>query len=608
MSKIISLYDEKLEKYALLDIATEQFVVPFVLDEIKPYGKSFPFAGNDAETIFVKMDGKYWVMNKAGERIGELPYDRVSYFPTHDLQKVILDGKIGWVDKFGKLVIPCVYEDDFYASKHFKDKTKTIAAKRDGKYCIVDGEGKEVGVEADRFMDAEEGNREYYIIIRDKMYGLIDAKGNEIIPCEYKSGVTYFCEEGMAMAGKAKRKWAIFNKEGKALTKFIYDSPDDHTFLFRNSRLNFNRNGLAFIAQQDKLGIINKDLQEVVPFIYDAVLDYMIDGKFPASWKDIEDETTLIEVKKDNNVGYINFRGEEVVPTIYRSYHQSFSMGNYFTMRSYEFFNGVAAVYQDKKWGCLDIKGKEIMPCIYSWVSNFIGGCTWAKDAESGKWGGFDRNGRQIIPFIYDNVRYFRNGAASVIKDGKEGYIDLEGKELTSFIYDRGYPMDSMGCAIVVKDGKRGLVNMKGEEVLNCIYDNVKIMYAGVYSVEKDGKIGLVGTNGEFLIPCDYDSILNCNNGVACVIRDGKYGCVRAGGEEVAPFVYSSADGEKYSAGVFKVQKEGMQGFLKDGVEIIPCEYEKAELLSVMLDSDDEVLTGKYLVKTTAGEYSVIKL
>lgn len=68
------------------------------------------------------------------------------------------------------------------------------------------------------------------------------------------------------------------------------------------------------------------------------------------------------------------------------------------------------------------------------------------------KYGYINTKGEEIIPCIYDYVYYFEEGLAVVEKDSKKGYIDKEGKEVIPCVYDNASDFAN-GIATVQKDG-----------------------------------------------------------------------------------------------------------------------------------------------------------
>lgn len=86
-------------------------------------------------------------------------------------------------------------------------------------------------------------------------------------------------------------------------------------------------------------------------------------------------------------------------------------------------------------YGYLDETGKEVIPLIYQSVYDFSNGLAAVK--KDGKWGYIDTNGKVVINFQYEYVDSFKNGKARVAfgNDGKtpeKFYIDKTGKILTT--------------------------------------------------------------------------------------------------------------------------------------------------------------------------------
>ena len=99
------------------------------------------------------------------------------------------------------------------------------------------------------------------------------------------------------------------------------------------------------------------------------------------------------------------------------------------------FYNGLAQVQKDVKWGYIDTKGKVVIDCIYDAAAwSFNNGLVRVK--KDGKWGFIDTKGKVVIDFLYDNAESFNNGFAQVKKNGKYGFIDTTGKLVIDCIYD----------------------------------------------------------------------------------------------------------------------------------------------------------------------------
>lgn len=125
------------------------------------------------------------------------------------------------------------------------------------------------------------------------------------------------------------------------------------------------------------------------------------------------------------------------------------------------FFNGLAKVWLNDKYGFVDKDGNEVVPPKYDEVGEFIEGLVAVQ--LDGKWGFVNKKGRNVIPPKYNFVWYFSEGLAPVLK-GKWGFVNKRGEEVIplkynkiSFFYD--------GLAKVWLNGKELLIDKQGEVV-----------------------------------------------------------------------------------------------------------------------------------------------
>ena len=86
------------------------------------------------------------------------------------------------------------------------------------------------------------------------------------------------------------------------------------------------------------------------------------------------------------------------------------------------FFEGLAMVTKDGKYGYINEEGEEVIPCKHNEAWDFSEGL--AKVKKDGKWGYINKEGEEVIPCKYDSVGDFSEGLAEVKKDGKEFKID----------------------------------------------------------------------------------------------------------------------------------------------------------------------------------------
>lgn len=139
-------------------------------------------------------------------------------------------------------------------------------------------------------------------------------------------------------------------------------------------------------------------------------------------------------VNNQNKRGFINAKGEEVIPLIYDD--------------ASIFFNGLARVTINKKNGFINKQAKAIIPFIYDFADDFHNGM--ARVCLKNKYGFINPTAKIIIPLIYDNARNLSEGLIAV-KKGKWGYIDMTNKIKIPFQYDDAMNFNN-GRSIILKE------------------------------------------------------------------------------------------------------------------------------------------------------------
>ena len=124
-----------------------------------------------------------------------------------------------------------------------------------------------------------------------------------------------------------------------------------------------------------------------------------------------------------------------------------------------DFYEGLAWVKMNGKWGLIDKSGREVIPCKYDYAMVFSEGLAQVK--MNGKWGYIDKSGREVIPCKYNDVGNFSEGLAMVQMNGKYGYIDKSGREVIPCKYDDVWNF-SEGLAMVQMNGKYGYIDKEG--------------------------------------------------------------------------------------------------------------------------------------------------
>ena len=99
-----------------------------------------------------------------------------------------------------------------------------------------------------------------------------------------------------------------------------------------------------------------------------------------------------------------------------------------------KYYEGLAIVILNDKFGFIDKTGKEVIPIKYDGAYIFSEGL--ASVELNGKWGFIDKTGKEVTPIKYDDAKSFSEGLAVVKLNNKWGFIDKTGKEVIPIKYD----------------------------------------------------------------------------------------------------------------------------------------------------------------------------
>ena len=102
----------------------------------------------------------------------------------------------------------------------------------------------------------------------------------------------------------------------------------------------------------------------------------------------------------------------------------------------------------------------------YAWKGEYYEGLAMVRLDK--KYGFIDKTGKEVIPIKYDYAYSFSEGLALVKLNNKYGFIDKTGKEVIPIKYDNAYSFSKISLALVKLEGKWFYINQKGECVKGC--------------------------------------------------------------------------------------------------------------------------------------------
>lgn len=274
-----------------------------------------------------------------GDKVEE--YDLVGKFSEGlaMVGKVDAEGnlKLGYINTKGEVVIPLEYDN----IADFSDGLAMVAqigADGNYKYGFVNTKGKVViPLEYD---DAEVFCDGLAAVRSNGKWGFINAKGEVVIPIELEYDSVWPCVDGIDLAAvtkfDAERSMSgrgLINKKGEVVAPIVYHYPDYRDGFFPSD-------GMVAAEIDGKWGYLNAKGEVAIPFEYDGATAFS-DG--------------LAAVKDENGAwSFIDKKGQMVSSLEYEN------VG--------EFSNGLVAVESDEGWGFVNTKGEVVVPLKYAYV------------------------------------------------------------------------------------------------------------------------------------------------------------------------------------------------------------------------------------------------
>lgn len=182
----------------------------------------------------------------------------------------------------------------------------------------------------------------------------------------------------------------------------------------------------------------------------------------------------------------------------------------------------------------------------YSHISHFRHGLAMAQDKTTKKWGFVDRRGNEVIPCIWRNVGILNEYMVAVVDDKTNlvGYMDIRGKMISPCIWEDGWDFHD-GLAKVKQNGRYGMINQLGELVIPCEWKAMGFCSESLIAVKNDeGKCGFMNRWTKNIdIDFQWKEASMFSEGLAAVqsFENDRLGYINKQGEVVIPFVWKKA-------------------------------------------------------------------
>lgn len=420
-----------------------------------------------------------------------------------------LDGdKIGYIDYHTNLVyIPPM----FHEGRLFHEGLAAVRMNKSSKWVFIDENGAQV-ISKDfvsctdfndglavisRYDDAATPIDIMGAIRRECVSGVINASGEEVIPCEYSS---------------IKRRADGFFDAKKGKKEYLFDGNGNLVFesdLYTVHGLIEPEIGLFKVRQNDThlSGLLDLCGNFVLSPKYDEMESFS-EGLCPV----------CSYVSGHKKWGFINTDGVECIPCQFQEvggFHNGVAIFSELHKEIKEFVLPDGKIVQPyaghKAEGLINTSGEIVIePMTYYDLFGSSEGLLEYRDFKTFLAGFLNPKGEVAIPCQFEMASRFKNGLCVVQNpDGKCGFIDRQGKTILPFVYDFDQSYFDYSkhfrteddLFVLKKNGKYGVADTACRTIIPHRYDRVSITRNELFLVQQGEKVGLVDHHGCFIIP-----------------------------------------------------------------------------------------------------------
>ena len=530
-----------------------------------------------------------------------------------------VDNKEGVLSKDGKVLIP---PEELSILNDLSNCFYVIAKENLYKKGVIDSKGNLI-IPCEYSSIEETGRSGFWLVSNGSCRGIIDSKGNLITPCEYSS-IEGIDREGLWLVSKniydfdeglKQKYYGIVSYSGETILNTKYEAIQLSSFGF-------------FLKGSGKWMAFDESFTPIGDGAYD---DFAIreDGYFTVS---VIKKIWNSEVK---TIGILSPSGNEKLAPIYHS------IG---VFNSEKFPEGLTVISKlggpgnnGLLYGIINKDYDILLEPQFTSISEFKDGSCIAIKTVNGTpvRGSIDACGRytdlsistDVIPET-ESISKLENGLTIVKTREVEPFfslIDSSGQVLLPFKYNRIEPLKNGQYRVLVKPsgygygygGKYGILNNIFEEVIKPEYSCIE--ECGLYYIVSNNTYqkGIVDTHGKIIIPFKYQSIKKASDHLFWVYKtetnkkdsfmssqaDGLYGLADDGGNILIAPKYANV--REFENGFACVMSGGLWGAVDSaGKEIIPLLYNSIEqdpLTSFFRISKSLYVRGEYLSKLVFG-------
>jgi len=312
------------------------------------------------------------------------------------------------------------------------------------------------------------------------------------------------------------------------------------------------------VYTEEKYGVINSKGEMIITPQYDEMI------VIPDNTKDVFLCTYNVDYAQETyQTKAVNAQGI----TLFSKYEKVEALSNIDSQNNLWQEADVLKVEKEGKYGLIDLKGNEILPCEYEDITVLAGIKNSLLTKKDGKMGLVDNTGTIIIQNEYAEITALTNDYADgyIVKvaDGKLGLITPNKTQVLQAVYDKIEHVYGNNMYAVEQGGAKKIVDNKEKTVIEGGYEEVKEIHMQYITIKKDGKYGVISAYNQEVIPCEYEELCYVVGENYIAKKDGKYGVINTNNEMKIGFEYNSLVYRK-EANILEGQKEGVDSDLID--------------------------------------------
>lgn len=354
--------------------------------------------------------GLYFAVNQIIIMINEPSIDRDSSLEFRsDLKLPELipyrkGNKWGYSNKNGNIII----QPQYSSAPLVNNEDKYITLEKNGLKGIIDRKGNNIIPFVYNYIIKQDSNDIF--IVKKGFYGVVDSKNKILVPLIYEDLV--FANDLLVATGhnEGKKFWSIITLDNKV--KYLRYDLGIERALSKNVFLAYKTKSVIDISGQNRkifYGLIDQNGKILLP------VEYNID--FPLIF--------------NSNVAYYNISKKDYSGVLKDMEERGISFER-------------AMLIAPTKYGMMNSSGQIIVPALYDQIDwNIVSG-KYIRAKKNNKWGMFDINGKQILPFSYNFIAIskFKDKYFFTINDNtnrKAGIISEDGEAIFPYEYDWVY-------------------------------------------------------------------------------------------------------------------------------------------------------------------------